>query len=634
MSEEKRKSARTQGRFSGEKEFPLSRPEKEKQKNPKTPSSDSKKGGEKNNQSGSKAAKVKVQYQNDSTYSFKELEKNRKPRELRFNGVKVLSETENGESRLISVPDFMCESEAAELMTILNSTTTWHDKNIIIHGQEYPQPRLVAWYGPLPYTYSGATLEAKEMPSAVYQVKNKVEEILRAYDVDVDLNSVLLNLYRSEKDSVAWHSDDELSMGICPTIASVSLGAMRRFEMRPKSHVSEQMEDLDEDTIIYVNLTPGSLIIMDGCMQKDWQHRVPKEYHSKSARINLTFRTVYSSNQLPPEMPRREISKSIDNMPVTKTVQQMELNYDSESFPPLETTVNNKKRLKSKKEDITNDSFSSSSKNSQDEKVLDVEITSMEHSEYSNKNQNNLNKEIDSCSLFESSQSNYDEKNNFNLTEPEKSSGSKFSPSDELMDEGSSELEISQTHPSNVNCVPAEGNQVGGIQCTENDISRSTISESKIDDELPTSKGSKSLLNANAPDFIPHAMNSNKISCHGKNLFNDYNLMELAKYRPQVKKEEMKDFIEAIFDQLSVDECLMIQRDWYELETYMALLEDSLSEKNIKVVTDRVCSMILNAYKRNVDKISPHRYSAQRSNYSGNYSRLRKIYKPSTGHRY
>lgn len=65
--------------------------------------------------------------------------------------------------RLIYDSQFIPEQQAEELMDVLRNTTKWHDKNIVIRGEEYPQPRLVAWYGPFPYTYSGATLEAAEV---------------------------------------------------------------------------------------------------------------------------------------------------------------------------------------------------------------------------------------------------------------------------------------------------------------------------------------------------------------------------------------------------------------------------------------------------------------------------------------
>lgn len=45
---------------------------------------------------------------------------------------------------------------------------------------------------------------------------------------------------------------------------------------------------------VKIPLDHGTLLMMEGATQADWQHRVPKEYHSKEARANLTFRTVFS----------------------------------------------------------------------------------------------------------------------------------------------------------------------------------------------------------------------------------------------------------------------------------------------------------------------------------------------------
>lgn len=75
------------------------------------------------------------------------------------------------------------------------------------------------------------------MPDVVLEIKEKVEAYLKSRDIDTTFNSVLINLYRNGKDSVSWHSDDEIMLGICPTIASVSLGETRKFEMRPKIRV-------------------------------------------------------------------------------------------------------------------------------------------------------------------------------------------------------------------------------------------------------------------------------------------------------------------------------------------------------------------------------------------------------------
>lgn len=63
----------------------------------------------------------------------------------------------------------------------------------------------------------------------LWTLKSRIEE-----NTGHTFNSLLCNLYRDEKDSVDWHSDDEPSLGSSPVIASLSFGATRTFEMRKK----------------------------------------------------------------------------------------------------------------------------------------------------------------------------------------------------------------------------------------------------------------------------------------------------------------------------------------------------------------------------------------------------------------
>ncbi|XP_031565884.1 alpha-ketoglutarate-dependent dioxygenase alkB homolog 3-like [Actinia tenebrosa] len=89
-----------------------------------------------------------------------------------------------------------------------------------------------------------------------------------------------------------WHSDDEPSLGSQPVIASLSFGDTRNFELRKKP---PQGEDFSVVQHIRIPLPNGSLLIMKGATQDDWQHRVPKEYHHRDPRINLTFRNILPS---------------------------------------------------------------------------------------------------------------------------------------------------------------------------------------------------------------------------------------------------------------------------------------------------------------------------------------------------
>ena len=56
-------------------------------------------------------------------------------------------------------------------------------------------------------------------------------------------NSVLANFYRDGNDKVDWHADDEEVLGQAPVIASVSLGATRKFRIRRKDR-SEKATDI------------------------------------------------------------------------------------------------------------------------------------------------------------------------------------------------------------------------------------------------------------------------------------------------------------------------------------------------------------------------------------------------------
>ena len=87
-----------------------------------------------------------------------------------------------------------------------------------------------------------------------------------------------------------WHSDANPQLGRNPPVASVSLGAVRVFELRKKKGAPN---------FLRFPLFPGSLLVMEGAVQEDWLHCVPKDPGCKEERVNLTFRTMYSTDQIP-----------------------------------------------------------------------------------------------------------------------------------------------------------------------------------------------------------------------------------------------------------------------------------------------------------------------------------------------
>jgi alkylated DNA repair dioxygenase AlkB len=171
-------------------------------------------------------------------------------------------------------------TEAARLMTDLRHGIDWRDEEILLFGRRVAVPRRVAWYGDpgASYTYSGTPHLPEPWTPALTFTRERVQELTGAR-----FNAVLLNLYRDGRDGMGWHADDEPELGPNPVIASVSLGATRRFCLRHR-----RRRDLRVD----LPLAHGSLLLMSGATQHHWVHALPKTTAPVGERINLTFRRV------------------------------------------------------------------------------------------------------------------------------------------------------------------------------------------------------------------------------------------------------------------------------------------------------------------------------------------------------
>jgi len=169
--------------------------------------------------------------------------------------------------------------EARAAFADLRGETPWKSESIRIAGRVVPVPRLTAWYGDpgATYTYSGLRNEPLPWTPLLDALRVRAGETAAAA-----FNSVLLNRYRDGRDSMGWHSDDERELGDDPVIASLSLGAPRRFVLR---HAKKRGRSL---TLV---LGDGSLLVMGGTTQRFYRHAVPKEDEA-GERINLTFRWI------------------------------------------------------------------------------------------------------------------------------------------------------------------------------------------------------------------------------------------------------------------------------------------------------------------------------------------------------
>jgi alkylated DNA repair dioxygenase AlkB len=168
------------------------------------------------------------------------------------------------------------------LLTELIEQTPWRADSVVLWGKSYPQPRLTAWYGDedARYEYSGLELAPLPWTARLLAIKARVEKATGSR-----FNSVLLNYYRNERDSMGMHSDDEPELGPEPVIASLSLGETRTLVFRHRSDRSRKS--------LRIELGDGSLLLMRGASQRNWKHGIAKERRACGARVNLTFRRIF-----------------------------------------------------------------------------------------------------------------------------------------------------------------------------------------------------------------------------------------------------------------------------------------------------------------------------------------------------
>ncbi len=166
----------------------------------------------------------------------------------------------------------------------LIANVAWRQERILVWGKMHLQPRLVAWYGDSgsDYTYSGIRLTPVPWTDLLLAIKEKVEAVTAA-----SFNSVLVNYYRDNRDSMGFHSDDEPELGDRPIIASLSLGEERTFIL--KHRVNKLAKP------VRLRLTSGSLLLMKGETQRYWKHGIAKTSRPCGPRINLTFRRIVST---------------------------------------------------------------------------------------------------------------------------------------------------------------------------------------------------------------------------------------------------------------------------------------------------------------------------------------------------
>lgn len=188
------------------------------------------------------------------------------------------------DDQIKSVEKFLTKDEADKYFNIFLKQISWKQGHIKLFGKDVLIPREQCWIADegITYSYSNKPLQRFSWSKELLELRARIEGFCSH-----KFNSVLANLYRDGNDSMGWHADDEVELGLNPTIASISLGAERALKVR----------DNKTKEIIKIDQKHGSLLIMQKGMQSTTQHSISKTKLDIGARINLTFRNIITPQQ-------------------------------------------------------------------------------------------------------------------------------------------------------------------------------------------------------------------------------------------------------------------------------------------------------------------------------------------------
>lgn len=168
--------------------------------------------------------------------------------------------------RIDYVPGLLEPGLAERAFATLRDQARWKSERRQMYDREVDVPRLLGSY----------KLADPRLPPVIAEIRACV-----ATRVDAPFDSVGLNLYRDERDSVAPHNDHLYEIAEGEPIALVSLGATREMVIRAK-HPPRR--------VLRIDLEAGSLLVMSYATQLHYDHGIPKQKHSVGPRISLAFR--------------------------------------------------------------------------------------------------------------------------------------------------------------------------------------------------------------------------------------------------------------------------------------------------------------------------------------------------------
>jgi alkylated DNA repair dioxygenase AlkB len=153
---------------------------------------------------------------------------------------------------------------SASLFDELMATATWEQRDRYMYGRRVAEPRLTAEYA--------------DIDVAPQRLLPAITEALSEH-YGVAYRYVWINLYRTHRDSTSWHGDPIAKVQETSTVPVLSLGAARRFLIRPA----------EGGRSVSLAAASGDLIVMGGRAQRDWRHSVPKQATPAGPRMSINF---------------------------------------------------------------------------------------------------------------------------------------------------------------------------------------------------------------------------------------------------------------------------------------------------------------------------------------------------------
>ena len=182
-------------------------------------------------------------------------------------------------AELVLVRGFLAEPERAALLAE-SASYPWEQKPVM----GMPTLRANAWFAEdarAVYEYSGQRWVPAPLTPLQTALRDRLEPVLGER-----MNAVLAGYYPHGGAGVGYHSDNEALLGSEPTIASLSIGALRTFQI---AHVSSGRPPVGD---IELPLDDGDLLVMRGTFQRRYRHALKKTARSVGPRLNLSYRRV------------------------------------------------------------------------------------------------------------------------------------------------------------------------------------------------------------------------------------------------------------------------------------------------------------------------------------------------------